>query len=116
LQDKEIDVVLSSPFKRAKDTVTPFAESAGLAVREITDFRERKVADEWILPFKEFCQKQWEDFSYKLENGESLSEVQARNIAALESVLREYAGKNIAVGTHGTALSTIIHYFDDTYG
>jgi 2,3-bisphosphoglycerate-dependent phosphoglycerate mutase len=116
LRHKNIDAVLSSPFLQARDTVAPFAAAAGLEIRTIDDFRERKVADEWILPFPEFTQKQWADFSYKMENGESLSEVQARNIAALEGVLREYAGKNIAVGTHGTALSTIIHYYDGTYG
>lgn len=116
LSDKKISAVFSSPFVRAVDTVAPFAESAGLPVQIIEDFRERKVADEWILPFREFTENQWADFSYKLENGESLEEVRARNIAALERVLRDFRGKNIVVGTHGTALSTIIHHFDDTYG
>jgi len=27
-----------------------------------------------------------------------------------------YEGKNIVIGTHGTALSTIINYYDSTYG
>ncbi|MCL1843796.1 MAG: histidine phosphatase family protein [Defluviitaleaceae bacterium] len=116
LREKDIFAVLSSPFKRAKDTVAPFAKSVGLSIREIEDFRERKVADEWIRPFREFTEKQWADFSYKLPGGESLSEVQGRNIAALEQVLHEYRGKSIVIGTHGTALSTIIHHFDDTYG
>ncbi|MCL2199471.1 MAG: NUDIX domain-containing protein [Defluviitaleaceae bacterium] len=114
--DKGVTVVLSSPFKRAFDTVLPFAESVGLEVRIIEDFRERKVADEWILPFADFTGKQWADFSYKLENGECLAEVQARNVSALEGVLREYRGETIVVGSHGTALSTIIHHYDNTYG
>jgi 2,3-bisphosphoglycerate-dependent phosphoglycerate mutase len=116
LREHGVEVVLSSPFKRAVETVLPFARRVGLEVREIADFRERKVADEWILPFKEFTEKQWADWDYRLENGESLNEVQARNIAALNGVLREFAGKTIVIGTHGTALSTIVHYFDDTYG
>ena len=116
LSDKHIDVVLSSPFKRAYDTVETFAKKANLAIRTIDDFRERKVDDAWILPFEEFTRKQWSDFSYKLSAGESLSEVQMRNIAALNKVLKEYRDKNIVIGTHGTALSTIIHYYDNTYG
>lgn len=49
-------------------------------------------------------------------DGECLKEVQDRNIAALESLLEKYPGKNIIVGSHGTALSTIINYFDNSFG
>lgn len=44
----------------------------------IEDFRERRVDSEWIEDFNAFCRKQWEDFSYKLSDGETLSEVQER--------------------------------------
>ena len=101
LSDKNIDVVLSSPFKRAFDTIATFARKVNLPIHTIDDFRERKVDDAWILSFEEFTGKQWADFSYKLPAGESLSEVQMRNIAALEKVLEEHCGKNIVIGTHG---------------
>ncbi|MCL2356328.1 MAG: histidine phosphatase family protein [Defluviitaleaceae bacterium] len=116
LRDKNIDAVLSSPYLRARDTVAPFAESTGLEIRTIGDFRERKVDDEWILSFEDFTKKQWADFTYKLPNGESLEEVRVRNISALEGVLREFSGKTLAIGTHGTALSVIAHHYDNTYG
>jgi len=117
LQDKNIDAVLSSPFKRSYDTVADFAKTAGLTVEVIEDFRERKVGNEWISTevFFAYAQNQWKDRSYKLPNGENLVEVQARNIAALKDVLFRYDGKKLAVGTHGTALGTIIHYYDSTY-
>ena len=116
LQDKSIDVVLSSPFKRSYDTVADFAKRVGLTIEVIEDFRERAISNErWIDDFETYATKQWEDFSYKLPDGECLAEVQARNIAALEDVLTHHKGKNIAVGTHGTALSLIIHHYDPTY-
>ena len=31
-------------------------------------------------------------------------------------MLTFYKGKNIVVGSHGTALSTIINYYDKTFG
>jgi len=74
------------------------------------------VGNVWIEDFNSFAKKQWEDFDYKLSDGESLREVQNRNIKALNEVLRMYEGKNIVIGTHGTALSTIINYYDSTYG
>ena len=43
LSDKKIDVVLSSPFKRAVDTVADFAEKNKLTIETIDDFRVLKT-------------------------------------------------------------------------
>ncbi len=109
-------MVLSSPFKRAYDTVAGFADAAGLDVEVIEDLRERKISNEWLPDFNSYCERQWSDFSYKLPNGECLTEVQSRNIMVLRNILNRYKGQNIAVGTHGCALNTIINYYDDSYG
>ena len=116
LSDKNVDVVLSSPFYRSIDTVRHFADTSGLEISIVEDFRERRIDSVWIEDFNGFCKKQWEDFNYKLSDGESLSEVQERNIAALHKVLTEHAGKNIVVGSHGTALSTIVNFYDNSFG
>jgi 2,3-bisphosphoglycerate-dependent phosphoglycerate mutase len=73
------------------------------------------MSDEWIENYEEYSKKQWDDFSYKLKDGESLEEVQKRNIEELEKILKENMGKTIIIGTHGTALSTIINYYDKTF-
>ena len=112
LLDKHIHVILSSPYKRAIDTVADFAELVNLKIGIIADFRERRVGNEWIADFNAFCKKQWENFNYKLPDGEALKEVQIRNIRALNDALEMFNGKNIVIGSHGTALSTIIHYYD----
>ena len=116
LADKNIDVVISSPYKRAYDTVYDFAAKQGLNIEIIEDFRERKIDSEWITDFNTFCKNQWNDFDYKLTDGESLGEVQHRNIRALNQILEKYSGKNVVIGSHGTALCTIIHYYDNTFG
>lgn len=116
LMDKHIDFVFSSPYKRAVDTIAEFAELANLKIQLIEDFRERRIDSEWIADFNTFSKRQWENFNYKLPGGESLKEVQSRNIRALNSVLENYNGKNIVIGSHGTALSTIINYYDKTFG
>ena len=116
LMDKQIDIILSSPYKRAVDTVRDFAEIKGIDIIVIDEFKERRVDRGWIEDFNSFCKKQWEDFSYKLSDGESLKEVQSRNVLALNRVLENYEGLNIVIGSHGTALSTIINYYDKTFG
>ena len=113
---KQIDIVCSSPFVRAVDTVRETAAMHGLPIELAEDFRERKVDSGWIEDFDAFCMRQWEDFDYKLSDGESLREVQSRNLRALHSVLERHAGANIVIGSHGTALSTIIHRFEPSFG
>lgn len=116
LMDKGINTVLSSPFKRAVDTVRDFAEKVGLPIETINDFRERQIDSCWIEDFDAFSRMQWADFTYKRSDGESLAEVQRRNIRALERVLEQYADQNIVIGSHGTALSTIINHYDPSFG
>ena len=116
LTDKNITKVYSSPYKRSVDTIKDFVEQKQLDINIIDDFRERKISDEWIDDFNEFSKNQWNDFDFKLLKGESLNEVQKRNINALLEILESCEDDNIAIGTHGTALSTIINYFNNDFG
>lgn len=116
LSDKNIDIVLSSPFLRAIETVKDFAESFEHSIIAVEDFRERKVDNVWIEDFNKFTEMQWSDFDYMLSDGECLREVQNRNINALRQVLSEQKDRNIVIGSHGTALSTIINYYKPTFG
>ena len=118
LQDKDIDVVLSSPFKRAVDTVAEFAAQIGCKVELVEDFRERAITEKWLGTdeFKKFAQKQWDDHTYKLPDGESIFEVQKRKLAALKNILKQHHGKNIVIGTHGMALSTLLMHYENSFG
>ena len=115
LEDKNIGIIYSSPYKRTIDTVDYFSSISGLGINEVEDFRERKISDGWIDDFDNFSRRQWEDFDYSLEYGESLREVQERNIRSLENILDVDRGKNIVISTHGTALSTILNYYDGRF-
>ncbi|PYG84899.1 2,3-bisphosphoglycerate-dependent phosphoglycerate mutase [Ruminiclostridium sufflavum DSM 19573] len=115
LESKGVSVVISSPYKRAYDTVAEFAQLNNLAIICMDKFKERQIADIWINDFDAYSRAQWSDFSYKLSSGESLGDVQSRNIEALCEVLETYPNETIVVGTHGTALSTIVNYFDKTF-
>lgn len=116
LRDKNISVLLSSPYRRSMDTLRPFAEENRLTFQLCEDWRERKIENEWIEDFEAFSARQWQDFDYKLPGGESLRQVQERNIRAVGEALTLYEGKNIAIGTHGTALSTILCYYQPGFG
>ena len=42
--------------------------------------------------------------------------VQKRNIEALNKILLDNPNQAIVIGTHGTALSTILNFYDDSFG
>lgn len=116
LMDKGIDLLFSSPYHRSVLTIQDFADTKQLNIQVFEDFRERKVDSGWIEDFKSFAKNQWDDFNYKLNNGETLKEVQDRNISALQQLLIDQQGKTFAIATHGTALSTIINYYQPSFG
>lgn len=108
-----ITKVISSPYLRAVDTVKAIAEERGLDIEIIDDFRERKITSGNIKDFYSFTKKQWEDFDYSLNQGESLNEAQMRGITALRGLLSKYEGDNVVISTHGTILAAMINYYDN---
>ncbi|MDY4760738.1 histidine phosphatase family protein [Streptococcus thoraltensis] len=109
-----IDSIYSSPFKRAIQTVYDLANEKNLPIQVNENFKERKVDDVWIDDFNDFAKRQWQDFSYQLAKGESLQEVQDRNIRELQKIL-DRKEKNLLISSHGTAISTIINYYDNQF-
>lgn len=107
--------LFSSHFKRAVDTLQPFADHVGLPIQIDEDFREWTV----IAPeeaYYEACRRAWEDFTYRYKQCETLEEVQQRNVRKLMELTARYPDETILIGSHGTALSTVIHYFNPDYG
>lgn len=116
LKDEGITHIFSSPCTRAVQTAEPLAKALDLETEIKEELTERRAGKWHGDRFFDFAQKQWADFDYRIEGGESLREVQNRNISAVAGLLRKYGGGVIAVATHGTALSTIINYFYPKYG
>lgn len=114
LKDKEIDVFYSSPYKRSFDTIADTADFFGKKILIDERFREREKGINGNN--HGMYEKRWADHDYHEENGESINMVQKRNIEALTEVLAENEGKKIVIGTHGTALSTILNFYHSEFG
>lgn len=118
LWNEDIDVVCSSPYLRALDTIRDFADKRSLPIFEITDFRERHAGTGWVS-VEEFWRRerlQWEDMTRTFSDEESLAEVEARVCPAFARLLRERAGCRIAIAGHGTAFCVLLHSLDPTFG
>lgn len=114
LKDKKIDMFYCSPYKRSVDTIL---ESASYFEKEIiTDerLREREKGPDGNT--HGMFEKRWFDYNFHEDGGESISMVQKRNIEVLNMILENSKDTNIVIGTHGTALSSILNYYDSEFG
>lgn len=112
-KNKKVDIFYSSPYKRAFDTVKVIADY----------FESNVVIDERLKERiagngsnnQEMFYRRWEDFNFAEINGESIGNVQKRNIEALNEIIKKNDGKTIVIGTHGTALSSVLNYYDNSF-
>lgn len=110
LRDKPVDAFYCSPYRRSLDTIREAADYFRLPIRTDERLRERETVPGGNC--RELFEKRWSDFGWHEPGGESLRSVQERNIAALTDILQRDPDKTIVIGTHGTALSTILNYYD----
>lgn len=102
---KNFDCVYSSNYVRAISTAKYFT-SDNVFIDE--SFGERKFGiNSWEDLPKDFGEKQFKDFDYKINDGESLNEVLLRQIDALNRILNSYKNKKILVVGHSTALAAL---------
>ncbi|MCQ6529639.1 MULTISPECIES: histidine phosphatase family protein [Bacillus] len=116
LKEEHIDVVISSPYKRAIQTVQGIANTYNLSIQLEEDLRERLLSKEPVTDFNDAIQKVWEDWTFAYEGGESNDVAQRRAVICMQSILKKYKGKNIVIGTHGNIMVLLMNYFDSKYG
>lgn len=115
LENETIDIVISSPYKRAIQTVEGIAKIIGQDVVVDDGFKERALSSEPVEDFNLDIAKVWEDPTFSWKGGESNVIAQKRGIKAVENILKVYDGKNIVIGTHGNLMALIMNCFNQKY-
>ena len=115
LKDRCIDIIISSPMKRAYETSRIIGEKCGISDVE-TDERlieqdygiyegvDRK--DEGFLGNKR-------NFAFRYPGGESMMQVAYRTYGLLDELRERYKGKNVLIVCHGGVCRVINTYFRD---
>jgi broad specificity phosphatase PhoE len=112
LKEKEIDMVISSPLIRARDTAKEIAKVHGLPVVENPILREWHCGKLDGLPaealFEALEKAGLPIAEFRPEGGETLIEVQARAKQFLDEVEEKYDGLRVVVCSHGDFLRMLI--------
>jgi broad specificity phosphatase PhoE len=115
-QKDDINVIASSPLKRALDTAKFIAQPHGLQVKVDERLKEIEVGDleglSWSnldTSFTQFLLQKWQGGGIKnLPGGESFIQLQQRAWDSVEQLHREYNSGNILIVSHYFATLSII--------
>jgi 2,3-bisphosphoglycerate-dependent phosphoglycerate mutase len=110
---RPIDAFYCSPYKRSIQTIEGAAKACGRELILDERLRERESGPGGNN--LEMFRRRWADLDFQEDGGESIRKVQTRNVAALNGILESHPDQAIAVGTHGTALSSILNHFDGAF-
>ncbi|AOR24701.1 histidine phosphatase family protein [Clostridium taeniosporum] len=122
LKNEKIDVIYSSPTKRALDTAKIIAEANNTPIVTCDEFKEigfgeyegKYIKDLPIIGENNFLEEMFcGNHEIKGTNGETLLDVKNRSFKMLESILEKESDKNILIVTHGMALKVIMSYFTE---
>jgi 2,3-bisphosphoglycerate-dependent phosphoglycerate mutase len=119
LKSEEIDVIVSSSYNRAKETVIPLAELLEKDIIQYEELIERPIASlNYPVPEEQLLiaiEKSFKDIDFCMPEGETTRQAQERAIPIIMKLLSDYDGKKIVIGTHGNIMTIILNYFDSKY-
>lgn len=116
-RDLQIERIVSSPFLRACQSITPLAEQLGITVEVDERLKERLLStsmlpnDEWL---KQFCQT-FDDLDLCLPGGESSRTAMQRAVAVVNEILHSRTKVTLIV-THGNLMTLLLKHFDEQIG
>ncbi|MDE2706044.1 MAG: histidine phosphatase family protein [Gemmatimonadota bacterium] len=115
LSDYPIDMIVSSSYARAQQSIEPFAATVGLPVHLDHRLIERTLSGSPIDNWREVVRDSFGDLELRVSGGESAREVLDRGWAAITELIDGGYRLPIAV-THGNLLSLILNSLDSNFG
>jgi broad specificity phosphatase PhoE len=112
-----VDVIYSSPLRRARDTASAFAPEAPVPVQLCPELQEIDCGVLDGLPLTEVKRRfprHWaanlrqDDDRFRWPGGETYREFRARSLSAIRRLARAHRGQTIAIVTHAGVISQII--------
>lgn len=116
LAPQRIDSLYSSPFRRAVDTLRPFADAHSLSIEIEHDLRERRLVPGFREDIPDLIRQAWRDLSFALPDCESGLACRRRVRDCIDRLARENAGRTIAVASHGNAIGLYLSSLDPLFG
>lgn len=115
LSDYEIDFLAASRFRRARQSIEPYAVKAALPIHGDSRLNERTLSAEPLEDWQAVVRDSFDDHDLRAPGGESAREVLRRAWAALDEVLGGGHALPL-VATHGNLMALVLHSVDPAFG
>ena len=115
LSDMGVDKIVSSTYRRAQQSIEPFATSMGLAIQIDHRLDERTLSASPIDNWREVVRDSFDDMDLRAPGGESAREVLTRGWACLIDLLDNGWVLPLAV-THGNLMALVLASLDSGFG
>lgn len=109
--DKNIQQVISSPMKRAIQTIEPFTKEKNLNIQIDKRLSERILSTENYPDWMEKLEQTFENLDLKFEGGESSREASKRIFNVIEEVKKSDVENTIIV-SHGNIITLLLKKLD----
>lgn len=117
LECERIAAIYSSPLERCQETASPLAASLGLQLHMLEAIQETDCGSWTGQPLDElrktdmWQQVQFNPSLFRFPGGESMAEIQARMVAALESLHQQRTNETIAVVSHSDPIKLAVAFY-----
>lgn len=111
----DLDSVISSPYHRAIQSVTPLTRQKELELKLDDRLSERVLSAINLDDWQEKLETSFQDLDVTYQGGESSREAMARGLHVLEEVCQG-SSENILIATHGNLMALMISHFSPGFG
>lgn len=115
LADYPVDFVVTSRYRRARQTIEPYAETTALPIHQDHRLNERVLSAEPLADWEELVRRSFDDPDLCARGGESARQVLRRADAALKDVFYRDHVLPLVV-THGNLMALLLHSMDAGFG
>jgi len=116
LSSYSISLVISSPYKRAVDTIRPFCDLSHIPCITDTRLQERVLSSVPMVDWMDKLRETYIDLDLAYEGGESSNEAMKRGMQVIEELRLRPECNNVALVTHGALMSLILKAYEPDFG
>jgi 2,3-bisphosphoglycerate-dependent phosphoglycerate mutase len=110
-----IERIISSPFRRAIQSIEPLSQRIAVNIELDARLAERVLCAEPVADWQEHLERSFQDMTYCMNGGESSFQAMQRVVSLVDKV-REQSDEIVVLVSHGNLMTLLLQSFDDRFG
>lgn len=110
-----IDQIISSPYRRALQTIEPLAKRINIKIKINEQLKERVLSQQHLEDWLNKLKLTFDNMELKFEGGESSQEATKRIVEVVDDVFNSEISHTIIV-THGNLLALFLNHLNQEFG